>query len=131
MKRRYVIVIIAVVLILGFLYYILTPDGMIAALSVISFISKLGIDTSVIVSFAALLISAYVLWISQLRKFTLDVVPTDRVELTSNSWSKEAEEPSVILQFLFTNKGAKLGYIQDVALVVQKADRGSTPIRYG
>ncbi len=86
------------------------------------------IDISIILSLASFIISVYVLWITQLAKFRLDVASTARVELTSNPQSPGAKQAGIKMQLLFTNKGANLGYVHDVAITICKSSSKSKEI---
>jgi len=80
----------------------------------------MSIDVSIILSLASFIISVYVLWTTQLAKFRLDVASTARVELTTNPQSLGAKQAGIKMQLLFTNKGANLGYVHDVAIAISK-----------
>jgi hypothetical protein len=92
--------------------------------------TELSVDTSLIVSLAALLVSVYTFWITRVAKFKLNVVATARVELTSNPQSPGAKQPGIIMQLLFSNKGAHLGYVHDVAVSICKAGSKSEPVLF-
>lgn len=85
------------------------------------------IDIAILLSLASFLISIYTLWVTRLAGFALNVAPTARLELTTNPNSPGARQPGVILKLLFTNKGAHLGYVHDVATTVCKISHQSKP----
>lgn len=60
------------------------------------------------------------MWITQIAKFKLDVASTARVNLTSNPQSPGAQQAGIKMQLLFTNRGANLGYVHDVAITIWK-----------
>ena len=80
---------------------------------VVSVVISLGI------SFASLAIAVIALWKTSLKPFNLEVVPTGRVVLTTNPQSPGALQSAFLVGLVMTNKGAKLGYVDDVALAVQ------------
>lgn len=90
----------------------------------------MSIDIPIVVSIVSFVISVYTLWTTRLAKFSLSVVSTARVELTANPQSLGAKQPGIMMQLLFTNRGANLGYVHDVAVVLRKVDSPSTPVMF-
>jgi hypothetical protein len=90
----------------------------------------MSVDASVVLSLAALLISIYTFWVTRVAKFKLNVAATTRIELTSNPQSTGARQPGIIMQLLFSNKGAHLGCVHDVAILISKAHSKSEPILF-
>ncbi|MDQ3805050.1 MAG: hypothetical protein M3416_14630 [Acidobacteriota bacterium] len=84
----------------------------------------------IILSFVAVCVSGYTLWSTRLAPFDLNVVSTGRVVLTSNPLSPGARQPAISVQLLFTNNGAKQGYVNDVALVLRKLDSEIKPVLF-
>jgi hypothetical protein len=74
-----------------------------------------------LISFASLIISLSTLWYTRLEPFNLKVVHSGRVDLTSNP-TRPNQHLGMGLQFVFNNDGARQGYVQDMALVLKKAD---------
>lgn len=87
-------------------------------------------NTSLIVSLASLLVSVYTFWVTRVAKFKLNVVATARVELTSNPQSPGAKQPGIIMQLLFSNRGAHLGYVHDAAMSICKVGSKSGPVLF-
>jgi hypothetical protein len=84
--------------------------------------------TPIIISVISLLLSLFTLWVTRYSKFKLEVVSTSRIELTKNPQSLGGKHPAIILQLLFTNKGARIGYVNDIAVSLEKVDSSDQPI---
>ena len=82
----------------------------------------------IIFSAISLLLSLFTLWITRYSKFNLEVASTSRVNLTKNPQSPDANQPAIILQLLLTNKGARLGYVNDIAISWKNTDSKNQPI---
>ena len=73
-----------------------------------------------VIALIALLVSALALWKTHLAGFSLEVINTGRVNLAYIPLTLDKKYPALGLQLLFTNKGAKTGYVNDVAVSLQK-----------
>ncbi|MBI5294789.1 MAG: hypothetical protein HY869_04890 [Chloroflexi bacterium] len=76
----------------------------------------------IVFSAISLLLSLFTLWVNRYSKFKLEVVSTSRINLTKNPHSLGAKHPAIVLQLLFTNKGAQLGYVNDIAISLKNRD---------
>lgn len=81
----------------------------------------------IIISTASLIISFVTLWYTKLSPSKLIVSDAGRIELTSNP-IRANKQLGLALQAIFYNEGAQQGFIQDMAMVLQRSDSSSGPI---
>jgi len=74
----------------------------------------------IVISFISFGMSVFTLWDTKLAPFSLNVISTGRVTLTANPQSPGAQQSAIAIQLLFSNSGARPGYIDDVALIIRK-----------
>lgn len=76
-------------------------------------------STPIVISGVSLLFSAITLWETRLSGARISAVQADRVEFTRNPQSPRAARPAIVVSLLVSNRGARVGYITDVAASVE------------
>lgn len=71
------------------------------------------------IAIIALIISLGLLYKDYLQPFEVDVQPAGRIKLSKHFLSKELSESSIQLDLIFTNQGARRGFVEDIAIVVK------------
>ncbi|MBK7665559.1 MAG: hypothetical protein IPJ21_18875 [Sterolibacteriaceae bacterium] len=75
------------------------------------------------ISTISLVVSLFTLWNSRLAPFKLHVRIAGRVDFVGNL--NEQSAPSLVLPIIFSNSGAKPGYIEDLAVSMQPISGGN------
>lgn len=76
----------------------------------------------------ALGVSAYTLWAARLAPFRLSLATTGRAVLTNNPSYPGGRQVAVGLRLLFTNEGARHGYVRDLAVAMNRAGSDDAPL---
>src|SRR5262245_30816515 len=80
-----------------------------------------------VLSVLALALSGYTLWVDKFDPFTLSVTPTNRAELWVNP-QRPGQQLSLVLKMAFTNKGARVGVVQDLGVALVNLKNPSNKI---
>ncbi len=68
----------------------------------------------------SLVISTTVLYIEYVRSFRVVIYDGGRVQIAKNPFSEDLRQPAVFLDMIISNRGARAGVVEDIALILKK-----------
>lgn len=84
---------------------------------------------SIIVAVISLLISGIIFWYDFLRSFNPRINTVGRVIISNDPYKPDESRIAIILPLIFNNVGAKLGIIEDLAIILETPDGRNTLFR--